>query len=524
MLTPEQRHAIEAAADEGLTRKQISERTGISDWKVRSCVDRHRGTSSTVRRGSAAYERRVENLVRGVAAGKTIRDAAKNAQVSERTAYRISVAPDFAARVKEAVAVRVSMAEARQQRVATAAETRHRETLQVLSPARVLRDDRPPPPADTLAGVLARYCRQRLDIKPRSREVMQLSVRQFERWALSRLGRVLTLEDLTEDLLLDWMAAIKSAGRVARTVNNHRQVALTLWEFGFDEELTARAPNRRKVRKLKEPKRIPQAWTLDEMGRILHACRTRGRVVRTHRRKGRILWDWRHWLALILTLYDSCHRISAILEVERSQFDPRAGTLRVRAEQVKQNADIVHTLSPETVQALEALPDDPSGKLLAWPIARPEIWRSYKKILTAAGLSATRRDAFHKVRRTSYSFVFREQGLVGASRHAGHSTDMSAAYLDPSLLELDDPLKALPRPALDDRPAQPAQNAKPATPSSRWTPDAEPVDTVAPDEGRVIARELWGRRWTQQEIAVHLGVCPSTIKRWLREDRQRTAG
>ena len=63
------------------------------------------------------------------------------------------------------------------------------------------------------------------------------------------------------------------------------------------------------------------------------------------------------------------------------------------------------------------------------------IRRTYDKILDGAGLPASRRDKFHKLRRTVASHIAAEKGLHAASEYLGHQSILTTKrYVDPMML------------------------------------------------------------------------------------------
>jgi len=84
--------------------------------------------------------------------------------------------------------------------------------------------------------------------------------------------------------------------------------------------------------------------------------------------------------------------------------------------------------------------------LFPWNHRRNYLQRCFKEILADAGLPNSRRDLFHKIRRTSYTQTYIALGKDAASEHAGHTTDMSAVYLDRTKFDRPRAIDVLPRP------------------------------------------------------------------------------
>lgn len=236
------------------------------------------------------------------------------------------------------------------------------------------------------------------------------------------------------------MRLLVQHGRSARTVNNYRYGILHLWRAARRYGLTARPmPDREECPKLKEAQRVPTAWTPQQLKLLIAQCRT----VPTKRG-----WGAHHWEALVCTVYDTSVRIGALMKSKRSAFVAHERRLRIPGEFHKSKRDTVHELHQNTCDLLATLwrpmSDD---RLFPWPWHEDEIWRKFRAIVSAAGLSATRRDMFHKIRRTSYTYVYVAHGVAAASEHASHTEDLSRYYLDPTFLPKPNPLDALPRPA-----------------------------------------------------------------------------
>lgn len=247
------------------------------------------------------------------------------------------------------------------------------------------------------------------------------------------------LEDLSDDLLLRFMRHLKASGNQSeRTINNKRSAIKTVWAMAHKK---GRAKQPGTIGRYRVPKRIVQAWTVDEVAKILLACKSAPAIR---------CWNYRHWRALVLTIYDTSHRIGALLQTPRSALNSR-GELLVRAEVSKHFEDKLHVLHPETVMEIGGM-YAPAGNdmLFPWPLAKREIWRRFKLILKAAGLTATRRDLFHKLRRTSFTYVYAFLGEDAARDHAAHTSNVTSSYLDRELVRalknLPSAIDVLPRP------------------------------------------------------------------------------
>lgn len=280
-----------------------------------------------------------------------------------------------------------------------------------------------------------KYAPENLKLSEDAAQQYRIAIRQLDEFAEAPV----TIASLNESLLTRFVKWVKSNGRAERTANNKRQAILTLWRHAAEKTDFVAAPP--KIAKLEEPTRIVQAWDVADFGRILQAARFSRELPG---------WDWRHRTALLLTIYDTSHRIGAILKATKTALNIKKGTLLLRAEWTKQKADTIHQLHPETLAAFSRLPVSTYPLLFPWPLNRRAIWADLKAVLVAAGLPATRKDMFHKLRRTSFTYTYALLGEQAARDHAGHTSNVTASYLDKQLLAQLQPrptaIDVLPRP------------------------------------------------------------------------------
>jgi len=249
--------------------------------------------------------------------------------------------------------------------------------------------------------------------------------------------------DLSSDFVcgfLNWMLEHRKSS--AATTNGKRQAILTLWRFARKRGLIDTLPE--DVPKIKAPRRIPVATTPADFEKILQHCDA---GMPRKACPSRELWTPDHWRALLLTLYDTGCRVGPLLEIPRRYYSAETRTLLIPGEFHKHGADTFHKLSEQTCALIDALPR--ADLLFPWPRQKRELWRYYRRICAAAGVPLDRRRMFHSIRRLSYSLVYREYGLQGATAHAAHAGDLSKSYLDPVVAGLRCGLDALPRPNLE---------------------------------------------------------------------------
>ena len=284
-----------------------------------------------------------------------------------------------------------------------------------------------------LRDALARLTEERVDLSHGYILDLQAAVGWFH-----KANGAVDLAGLSAAHLRAMMRRIVSAGRSARTANNYRAAILRLWENALGWGWTSRpVPSAKECPRLREPRRMPTAWRPEQVNALVQSCR------RQETRRG---WSGRHWEALVMTIYDTSLRVGCLLAADVECVDERSRRLNIPGEFHKHRRDTSHVLHTDTVNLLLSL-WRPRGSraLFPFPWHKRELWRKFRAIVEGAGLPATRRDLFHKLRRTSYTYVAVRHGVAAASRHAAHLDDLSRYYLDPTFLEAA-PLEALPRP------------------------------------------------------------------------------
>lgn len=284
----------------------------------------------------------------------------------------------------------------------------------------------------TLHDVWEKVSTERLDLSDGTIQQLRISVG----WFAKVHGRV-PLRDLSPLHVIGVMRHLKDKGRAERTINNVRKNLLTLWRYAEEQSVAvAPVPNTRRIPRMSEPAPLPRAWNGDQMRRLSDACR------RAPTQRG---WSGEHWLALVLTIYDTSLRIGCLLRSTVDQLDHETCSLTVPGRLQKSRRETHQPLHPDTFARLLALPRGDDKRLFPWPYRRDELWRKFRVILSSAGLPAGRRDQFHRIRRTSYTMVAVAFGKDAASSHAAHRADLSRFYLDQSFIAKPNPLDALPR-------------------------------------------------------------------------------
>jgi integrase len=249
--------------------------------------------------------------------------------------------------------------------------------------------------------------------------------------------RPLVLSDLNDPLVAGCMKWLLSRGRANETCNKLRAATVAIVNFSIDE--LDMSLKRLRVKKFKVSKRKPQCWLPEEVLQILSAAR---------RMPGKVgavpAGDW--FLALELFILNTGTRISAAMATPSACLDLEGGWVTIPASVQKHDSDEVFDLLPCTVAALRALhPARLTNIFDDWPYDRNiRQWRTLnrrqKEILVAAGLfpktaAVTKRDLFHKLRRSFATFIAMSAGKDVSRDLMGHShQSVTDRYLDPRML------------------------------------------------------------------------------------------
>lgn len=305
-------------------------------------------------------------------------------------------------------------------------------------------------PAGSLRQFFEREYLGEHEIKESTRKFYEFVIARFRR----HLAREPMLADLTDRVVNDFLATLAEeySPSAART---YRNVVISIWKAAFQWELTDVQP--RRVRRVKVPPPLPDAWTPEEAARLIEVAeRLEGQVRGIPRRL--LLRAW------MLAQYDVGFRTSDMLALRQDDVDWRTGIVVIR--QQKTGFPICRRFSPAALQAMLATlafkPDRERLFPLASAGSRRPLYRAWRRLLESAGLPITRRNGPQKWRRTSATHLARTAGVDAASEHLGHHSpelalrhylDASQAFAPPPLPPAL-PLKAEPAGLLEYHPAE----------------------------------------------------------------------
>ena len=251
--------------------------------------------------------------------------------------------------------------------------------------------------------------------------------------------RTVFVDQLSETIVLPWVKHLTEHAAM-HTASRHRSRIFTVWRFakrrGYCE---APVPD---VERIRLPKRIPKAWTLDEFESILRQSLT---LTGTIKDSGIKRADW--WLSLFLFLYDTGSRIGAALRIRPTDLSLDDGVCVLTADNAKTGLEQAVRISDQTLGAILRHYSADREFVFPWPYSGRYLFVESKRILKAAGVDSSRYVGFHRVRKTHATQAVIASGWEQASRDLGHtSVRMTEAYVDTRQV---DRRVNLPRPQID---------------------------------------------------------------------------
>lgn len=200
------------------------------------------------------------------------------------------------------------------------------------------------------------------------------------RYVLNSLARFLQREpertDLARDTVNAWLFAELSSGLDANTVHTRRRTLLTLWRDAFEESWVDSAPAR--IRKIKLPSKIPNAWTQEQIRQLLATIDKSKGSLHCHR-VSRCLF----WRAYVMVGYYTGLRLGDLLKLRFDQIE-RDGSLVVI--QNKTGTPVRCVLEYEAMSAVEGILRPERARIFGDLMSKKCIQENFAAIVKKAGL------------------------------------------------------------------------------------------------------------------------------------------
>ena len=211
------------------------------------------------------------------------------------------------------------------------------------------------------------------------------------------------------------------------SANTYCAHLMALLRFAADQDLglLARAP---RWRKLKEPKRSPLAFTVQEFQKVL-AC--------AQAWPGRIgacpAGAW--WTALLLVCWETGLRYKALLLLRSIDVVWDSAGLFCQADTQKDKEAMWFDLPPHVLDAIRAIYEPERELLFPRDVTIDTVGRRFRRILDHSGIYAPKGcgQRFHRIRRSKASYT---EAMGGdATRALGHSDrSVTERYFDPRIV------------------------------------------------------------------------------------------
>lgn len=270
----------------------------------------------------------------------------------------------------------------------------------------------------TLRDLLDRYVSENLiSASDRTVQKHEIAIRHLKK----TLGRDPLLDDLTNATVARMMHRLAENGLETSSVNGYRAKIHALWAWACRQGWLAVWPG---TRKLKEPKKMPVAWSPKELAILWAALENQPGYV-----SGIPASLW--WRVYHLVAWDSGGRHGERMALRWEHFtDLDAGRGIFPASIRKGKAgDIQFDLHPFTVELVKQIRTFGQPFVTPWAPLDPDyFWLFYTNLLKSAGLPADRAHKSHCLRRSVATHLIAAGAARGdASRALGHS--------DPAVLD-----------------------------------------------------------------------------------------
>lgn len=241
------------------------------------------------------------------------------------------------------------------------------------------------------------------------------------------LGRVATLDDLTDQNVGLYMRACQQRNNRPHSINGYRSKLIAFWNWCAKRRLVYDFPT---VEKMPEPMILPTARDIDGLKKLIAGCdRMPGTVA------GLPANRW--WRLLHLVDWDTMgERTGALLELRWDWLDWKTGHLSIPAQYRKGGKKPnLCKLKPATIHELETFRFPERELIFPWELSMSSFYQHYRRLLRLADLPyVPYKSAIQMHRRTFATHLEMIGGnATEALRHSERSITTDS-YIDPKLL------------------------------------------------------------------------------------------
>jgi integrase len=256
------------------------------------------------------------------------------------------------------------------------------------------------------------------DLMPGSVEQLDLSCRLF-----AEFNGDVDLDALSHELLNRWAAANPRAWAPS-TMRRRLADLLAVWSYAYRIGVTDNAPDRQRLRSIRCPRRLPEAWSLSELRQIYDAA---GQFV-TYLPNG--VQRCALLRAVLNVGYYSALRRGDLTVIKRAQLSANGQAI---PQHKKRGSEVLVCVPQHVIDEIDASYPASVERVFAWPHRIEGFYSLWHKLIRAAGLTHGREHGLQKLRRTAVTHAEATREGWGA-KLAGHEPGSVAtwrSYIDP---------------------------------------------------------------------------------------------
>ena len=247
------------------------------------------------------------------------------------------------------------------------------------------------------------------------------------------------LDQLSDDLIEKLLGYLAKRGAAAYSCKRVRATLLAIWRMAARK----RDPATRKpfvdeapldIERVKVPKILPEAFSVEEISRLLAVAETAEETVCGIPSK-------HFWYSFVLALYDTGFRVSALLQLRTTDLDLERRYVKARHGTQKGANDQSQPISQALADRLRlTYLDGPRDLVFPWPYKerRRTVTKRLRLLLRRAGLPHGPKNLAHSIRKSHATYLFDSAGSDATVNSLGHTTfDVARKfYIDRRLLSV----------------------------------------------------------------------------------------